>query len=130
MAKKKNDIPDWVSNEIQNAKFNKPSVLKRTGYVLEIYAQDNKTDVQLYDPVEDGRYIVTMDLPKKINVSELQRGIVYEFAFKQYKAPLDKKVSEYLKKEKELDMTAIYQFELKSMETLDVSSEQADEDGE
>ena len=127
MAKKKNDIPDWVSDEIQNAKFNKPSMIKRTGYILEIYDQDNKMDVQLYDPVEDGRHIVTMDLPKN-NVSELQRGIVYEFAFKQYKAPLDKKVSEYLKKEKELDMTAIYQFELKSTETLDVNSEQADED--
>ena len=63
---KKDDIPDWVSDEIQNAKFEKPEELKRTGYILEIYDSDNKIDTQLYDPVEDGRHIVTLDLPKKI----------------------------------------------------------------
>lgn len=129
MAKKKDDIPDWVSDEIQNAKFGKPKKLKRSGYILEIYEQDNKIDTQLYDPVEDGRHIVTMDLEKKIKIAELERGVVYEFAFDQHKAPLSKKVTEYLQKEKEIDMAAIYQFELKSLELLDVSSgESADEE--
>ena len=122
MVKKKDDIPDWVSDEIQNAKFQKPEQLKRTGYILEIYEADNKIDAQLYDPVEDGRHIVTLDLPKKIKPSELERGVVYEFTFDQHKAPLSKKVSEYLQKEKEIDMEAIYQFELKSLELLDVGS--------
>jgi len=122
MVKKKDDIPDWVSDEIQNAKFQKPEQLTRTGYILEIYNSDNKMDAQLYDPVEDGRHIVTMDLPKKIKPSELEKGVVYEFTFDQHKAPLSKKVSEYLQKEKEIDMAAIYQFELKSLELLDVGS--------
>lgn len=131
MVKKKDDIPDWVSDEIQNAKFQKPEQLKRTGYILEIYEADNKVDAQLYDPVEDGRHIVTMDLPKKIKPSELEKGVVYEFTFDQHKAPLSKKVTEYLQKEKEIDMAAIYQFELKSLELLDVgSSEPADMDDE
>jgi hypothetical protein len=131
MAKKKDDIPDWVTDEIQNAKFQKPEELKRSGYILEIYDADNKIDAQLYDPVEDGRHIVTMDLPKKIKVSDLEKGVVYEFTFDQHKAPLSKKVSEYLQKEKEIDMNAIYQFELKSMELLDVgSSESVDDDME
>lgn len=131
MVKKKDDIPEWVSNEIHNAKFNKPEELKRTGYILEIYEPDNKMDVQLYDPVEDGRHIVTMDLPKKIKPSDLERGVVYEFVFDQHKAPLSKKVSDYLQKEKEIDMLAIYQFELKSLELLDVgSSEPVDMDEE
>ena len=129
MVKKKDDIPDWVTDEIQNAKFQKPEELKRTGYVLEIYDADNKIDAQLYDPVEDGRHIVTMDLLKKIKPSDLEKGVVYEFTFDQHKAPLSKKVSEYLQKEKEIDMNAIYQFELKSMELLDVgSSASVDED--
>ncbi|MCV0399312.1 MAG: hypothetical protein K5785_04860 [Nitrosarchaeum sp.] len=129
MAKKKDDIPDWVTDEIQNAKFEKPEELKRSGYILEIYDDDNKVDAQLYDPVEDGRHIVTMDLPKKIKPSDLEKGVVYEFTFDQHKAPLSKKVSEYLQKEKEVDMNAIYQFELKSMELLDVgSSASVDED--
>lgn len=125
----KDDIPDWVSDEIQNAKFEKPEELKRAGYILEIYDLDNKIDAQLYDPVEDGRHIVTLDLPKKIKTSGLEKGVVYEFIFNQHRAPLSKKVTEYLQKEKEIDMNAIYQFELKEMELLDVgSSESASEE--
>jgi hypothetical protein len=129
MVKKKDEIPDWVSDEIQNAKFKKPKELKRTGYILELYDADNKIDAQLYDPVEDGRHIVTMDLPKKIKIGDLEKGVVYEFTFDQHKAPLSKKVSEFLEKEKEIEMNAIYQFELKSVELLDVgASKDADDD--
>jgi len=128
-SSKNDDIPNWVTDEIQNAKFEKPEELKRAGYILEIYDADNKIDAQLYDPVEDGRHIVTLDLPKKIKTSDLEKGVVYEFIFDQHKAPLSKKVSEFLQKEKEIDMNAIYQFDLKSMELLDVgSSESSDED--
>ena len=130
MAKKKDEIPDWVSDEIQNAKFKKPEELKRTGYILEFYEEDNKIDSQLYDPVEDGRHIVTMDLPKTIKIKDLEKGVVYEFTFDQHKAPLSKKVSEYLQKEKEIDMNAIYQFELKSLELLDVGSAESEDDTE
>ncbi len=81
----------------------------------------------MYDPVEDGRRIVTMDLPKKIKIKDLEKGTVYEFIFDQHKAPLSKKVSEYLEQEKEIDMNAIYQFELKSLELLDVGSSEAED---
>jgi len=122
MVKKKDDIPDWVSDEIQNAKFKKPEEIKKSGYILEFYYEDNKIDVQLYDAVEDGRHIVTMDVAKKIKIDDLLKGEVYEFVFDQHKAPLSKKVSEFLEKEKEIEMKAIYQFDLKSLELLDVSS--------
>jgi len=128
VKKKENDIPDWVTDEIQNAKFKKPEEIKKTGYVLEMYSEDNKIDTQLYEPVEDGRHIVTMDLSKKIKIGELEKGVVYEFTFDQHKAPLSKKVSEYLEKEKEIEMNAIYQFELKSLELLDVGSSEDTDD--
>ncbi len=128
MVKKKEDkIPDWISDEIQNAKFEKPTEMKKTGYILEFYYEDNKIDAQLYDPVEDGRHIVTMDATKKIKLDDLVKGEVYEFVFDQHKAPLSKKCSEYLEKEKEIEMSAVYQFELKSLELLDVGSESADD---
>jgi hypothetical protein len=132
MVKKKEDeIPDWVSDEIQNAKFKKPEKLKKSGYILEFYHEDNKIDVQLYDAVEDGRHIVTMDVPKTVKIDDLLKGQVYEFVFDQHKAPLSKKVAEFLEKEKEIDMKAIYQFNLKSLELLDVdSSGSADNDSE
>jgi len=122
MAKKKEGAPEWVSNEIQSAKFEKPVSVTKSGYVLEIYEGDEKIDAQLYEPVEDGRHIVTMDLPKKIKSTELEKGAVYEFTFDSLKAPLSKKTVEYLSKEKEIEMNAIYQFELKSLELLDVDS--------
>ena len=130
MVKKKEDeIPEWVTDEIQNAKFKKPEEIKSSGYILEFYYDDNKVDVQLYDAVEDGRHIVTMDVAKGIKIDDLLKGEVYEFIFDQHKAPLSKKVSEFLEKEKEIEMKAIYQFELKSLELLEVgSSKSAEED--
>ncbi len=125
MVKKKEDIPEWVTDEIQNAKFKKPEELKKSGYILEFYYEDNKIDVQLYDAVEDGRHIVTMDVAKKIKLDDLLKGEVYEFIFDQHKAPLSKKVSEFLEKEKEIELKAIYQFELKSLELIDVGSDEA-----
>ena len=129
MVKNKDGIPDWVKDEIKNVKFEKPKKLKISGYVLEIYQKDNKIDTQLYEPVEDGRQIVTMDLSEKIKISELEKGLVYEFVFEQHKAPLSKKVSEFLEKEKEIEMNAIYDFKLKSIKLIDEgSSSQAPED--
>ena len=62
-------------------------------------------------------------------MDDLLKGEVYEFIFDQHKAPLSKKVSEFLEKEKEIEMKAIYQFELKSLELLEVgSNESAEED--
>ena len=119
MVKKKDEIPDWVTDEIQNAKFEKPKKLKISGYVLEMYQKDMKIDTQLYEPVEDGRQIVTMDLSEKIKISELEKGLVYEFSFEQHKAPLSKNVSEFLEKEKEIEMNAIYDFKLKSIKLID-----------
>jgi len=131
VKKKEDDIPDWVTDEIQNAKFKKPVEMKQSGYILEFYYEDNKLDVQLYEGVEDGRHIITMDVPKTIKMDGLLKGEVYEFIFDQHKAPLSKKVAEFLEKEKEIDMKAIYQFDLKSLELMEVgSSESTDNDAE
>lgn len=119
------EIPEWVQDEIKNAKFEKPESLTRTGYILEIYDKDMKIDAQLYESVEDGRRIVTMDIPKKIKASELMKGVVYEFTFSSSKAPLSKKVVEFLKKEMGIGMNAIYQFELTNLELMDVDSDSA-----
>ena len=45
----------------------------------------------MYDALEDGRQIVTMDVVKEIKIKELEKGVVYEFTFDQHKAPLVKK---------------------------------------
>jgi len=127
---KKDDIPKWVTEEIQSAKFGKPEEITRAGYILEIYDPDNKADVQVYDPVEDGRHIITLDIPKKFKMSDLLKGVIYEFKFDQLKAPLSQKVVDYLLKEKEIEMSAIYQFELKNIELIDEGSGNTEEEFE
>lgn len=125
MVKTKDDLPDWVIDEIRNAKFAKPEPVTRTGYILEVYDDDKKIDAQLYEAVEDGRYIITLDLPKNIKPADCQKGVVYEFNFDLLKASLNKKVVEFLKNEKEIEMPAIYQFALQKMELIDVGSDEA-----
>lgn len=119
------ELPKWAQDEIKNAKFGKAEPLSRTGYILEIYDKDMKIDVQLYQEVEDGRRIITLDLPKKIKPAELLKGEVYEFEFNSSKAPLSKKLVELLKKEMEIDMDAIYQFDLTNLQLMDVGSDTA-----
>ena len=117
------ELPRWAREEIKGAKFGKPESQTRTGYILEIYEKDGKMDAQLYEEIEDGRRIITLDLPQKIKTNELKKGYVYEFIFNSSKAPLSKKVTEFLKIEMEIDMDAIYQFELTNLELMDVDSD-------
>jgi hypothetical protein len=130
LVKKKDELPDWVLDDIKNAKFAKPEPLTRMGYILEIYEADKKIDAQLYESVEDGRHIVTLDLPKNVKTSECQTGVVYEFGISMLKAPLAKKTVEFLKKEKEIEMSAIYQFELQKLTLMDVASDDMSGDSE
>jgi hypothetical protein len=126
---KEKEIPKDIQEEIKNAKFGKPESLSRTGYILEIYDKDMKIDAQLYEAVEDGRKIIEgMNLPKKTKPADLMKGTVYEFTINSFKAPLSKKVVEFLKKEMDIEMDAIYQFELTSLELMDVDSDSAGED--
>jgi len=123
---KEKEIPKSIQEEIKNAKFGKPESLTRTGYILEIYDKDMKIDAQLYEAVEDGRKIVEgMNLPKKTKPADLMKGTVYEFTINSFKAPLSKTVIEFLKKEMDIEMDAIYQFELTNLELMDVDSDSA-----
>jgi hypothetical protein len=123
------EIPKWAQDEIKNAKFGKPESITRTGYILEIYDKDMKIDAQVYEAVEDGRKIIEgMSLPKKIKPSDLMKGVVYEFTINASKAPLGKKLIEFLKKEMEIEMDAIYQFDLADLEMMDVDSDSASSD--
>jgi hypothetical protein len=126
---KEKEIPKNIQEEIKNAKFGKPESLTRTGYILEIYDKDMKIDAQLYEVVEDGRKIIEgMNLPKKTKPSDLMKGTVYEFTINSFKAPLSKTVIEFLKNEMEIEMDAIYQFEITNLELMDVDSDSAGED--
>jgi hypothetical protein len=117
-------LPKWAEDEIKSAQFGKPETISRTGYILDIYESDFKVDIQVYEPMPDGRTIVEgLDVPKTIKISDFMKGFVYEFKVKVFTAPLGAKVVELLKTKFGLDMKAIYRFELQELQLMDVESD-------
>lgn len=119
-------LPKWAEDEIKSAQFGKPEVMTRTGYILEIYDKDFRLDIQVYEPMPDGRVIVEgISLPRSVKLNDLMKGFVYEFKISVYTAPLSDKVVELLKTKFSLDMKAIYNFEIKELTLMDVESDMA-----
>ena len=117
-------LPKWAEDEIRSAQFGQPEVITRTGYFLDIYESDYKVDIQVYEAMPDGRTIVEgLDVPKSMKISDFMKGFVYEFKVKVFTAPLTAKVVELLKTKFELDMKAIYRFELQFLQLMDIESD-------
>jgi hypothetical protein len=117
-------LPKWAEDEIKAAQFGKPEVIARTGYILDIYEKDFKVDIQVYEPMPDGRTIVEgLDVPKSMKIADFMKGFVYEFKVSVFTAPLSAKLVELLKTKFALDMQTIYKFELKELQLMDVESD-------
>ena len=123
-AQEDQSLPKWAEDEIKSVKFDKPEEITRTGYILDIYENDYKVDIQVYEPMPDGRTIVEgLDVPKSMKISEFMKGFVYEFKINFFTGPLSEKVVELLKSKFDLDMKAIFKFELKELQLMDVESD-------
>lgn len=117
-------LPKWAEDEIRSAQFGQPEVITRTGYFLDIYESDYKVDIQVYEQMPDGRTIVeSLDVPKSMKLSDFMKGFVYEYKIKVFMASLSPKVVELLKTKFDLDMNAIYRFELQELQLMDVESD-------
>jgi hypothetical protein len=117
-------LPKWAEDEIRSAQFGQPEVITRTGYFLDIYESDYKVDIQVYEQMPDGRTIVEgLDVPKSMKPSDFMKGFVYEYKIKVFMASLSPKVVELLKMKFDLDMKAIYHFELQDLQLMDVESD-------
>jgi hypothetical protein len=72
----------------------------------------------------DGRTIVEgLEVPKSMKISEFMKGFVYEFKISIFTGDLSAKLVELLKTKFGLDMKAIYRFELKELQLMDVESD-------
>ena len=118
MAKKKDAIPEDIDNELKSPKFGKPKTHSNTGYVLDINETDKKVDLQLYEPLSGTTILEGLDLSKKINLNDLEKGVACEFKLDELKAPLSKKTIEYLK-EQGITLDTIIKFELKEFKILE-----------
>ena len=122
MGKKQSGIPEDVNKELESPKFGKPTEITASGYILDINDKDNKVDIQTYEPVSGTTILEGLSISKKIQLNDLEKGVVYQFKLDELKAPLSKKTIEYLK-EQDIVMDAIIQFELKEVKTIDENSE-------
>jgi hypothetical protein len=119
-------LPKWAEDEIKSVNFGDPQTVSRTGYILDIYEKDFKVDIQVYEPLPDGRTIVEgLDVPTAMKISEFMKGFVYEFKIKMYKGKLSSQLADLLKSKYALEMDSIYRFEMEDLQMLDVESDVA-----
>ena len=123
-AQQDQNLPKWAEEEISSVQFETPEEILRTGYILDISENDYKVDIQVYEPMPDGRTIVEgLDVPKSMKISDFMKGFVYEFKINFFTGPLSAKIVELLKTKFDLDMKAIYRFELRELQLMDVESD-------
>jgi hypothetical protein len=117
-------IPKWAEDEIKSVQFGAPEILTRSGYILAVYEDAYKIDLQIYEALSDGRTIIEgLDVPKNLKISDFLKGFIYEFKIKMFKGELSSKLVELLKSKFNLDMNAIYRFELEDLQLMDVESD-------
>ncbi len=117
-------LPEWAEAEIKSVNFGEPETVLRSGYFLDINENAYKVDIQIYEALPDGRTIVEgLDVPKSMKITDFLKGFVYEFKIKVFKGNLSQKLTEVLKSKYDLDMDAIYRFELAELQVMDVESD-------
>ena len=117
-------LPQWAQDEIKDVQFGEPEILTRSGYILAVYEDLYKIDIQIYEALADGRTIIEgLDVPKNLKVSDFLKGFIYEFKIRMFKGELSFKLVEFLKSKYNLDMDAIFRFELEDLQLMDVESD-------
>ena len=117
-------LPKWAEDEIKSVQFGEPEILTRSGYILAVYEGVYRIDLQVYEALSDGRTIIEgLDVPKNLKISDFLKGFIYEFKIKMFKGELSSKLVELLKSMYNVDMNAIYKFELEDLQLMDVESD-------
>lgn len=117
-------LPQWAEDEIKSVQFGQPEILTRTGYILDIYENDFKIDIQLYETLPDGRTIIEgLNVPRSLKIVDFMKGVVYEFKIKMFHGPLSSQLVELLRTKFAIEMDRIYRFDLEELQMMDVESD-------
>ena len=117
-------LPKWAEDEIKSVQFGDPEILTRTGYILDIYENDFKIDIQLYEALPDGRTIIEgLNVPRSSKIVDFMKGVVYEFKIKMFHGILSSKLVELLRTKFAIEMDTIYRFDLEELQMMDVESD-------
>lgn len=119
MAKKKEDkVPEDIDSELKSPKFGKPKTHTNTGYFLDVNEKEKKVDIQLYEPMSGTTILEGLQISNKVNLNDIEKGVICEFQLDELIAPLSKKTVEYIK-EQGITLDKIVQFELKEFKIID-----------
>jgi hypothetical protein len=70
-------LPQWAEDEIKAVQFDKPEILTRSGYILAVYEDAHKIDLQIYEALSDGRTIIEgLDVPNNLKISDFLKGFI------------------------------------------------------
>jgi len=116
-------LPNWVAEEVSGSKFEADENFKGTGYFLDLNEKENIGDIQFYERLPEGRFIVSVDIPKSIKITDLKKGELYLFEIKIFKSVLSDKVKQFLEEQYQVKVETIYKYELVSSEELKEPSE-------
>ena len=117
-------LPKWAEDEIKSVQFGEPEILTRTGYILDIYENDFKIDIQLYEALPDGRTIIEgLNVSRSSKIADFMKGVVYEFKIKMFRGSLSSKLVELLRTKFAIEMDTIYRFDLEELQMMDVESD-------
>ena len=115
------EFPNWLAEEISSVKMKKLETLALTGYVLSINNKENSIDIQFYQQLPDGRYIVTLVLQSKNDLKLIihaheKTNNAQEYTFKIIvnKAALSDKAKAFLHDNYSTSLDNLYSFELES----------------
>ncbi len=121
------ELPKWAEDEINSIRdesFRLEYTWEGTGYFLDIDKGSRSVDINFYEQLPIGKYIVTARVMDSIDINELRKGVVYTFRVRVLKAPLSERLARFLKEKFNLDIGGAYRFELESLEPLeDVSND-------
>jgi len=111
-----NKLPSWVAEEISNAKWKPTETFQGSGYFLDINSKEQNADIQLYEPLPEGRHIITADIPETVKTDGFEKGDVYLFNLQIYKSEISDKVKHFLEEQYKMNMKIIHKYELISLE--------------
>lgn len=121
-----NKLPKWVEDEINSITEESFKMIDRwsgTGYFLDIDQLKRRVDIQFYEKLPIGRYIVTAEVPDNLSIDKFMKGYVYTYTIKILKAEISERLRKYLKENLNIDLECLYRVVLESVELLDDVSE-------
>lgn len=111
-------LPNWVAEEISDSKWEVVDTFNGSGYFLDLNPKEKNTDIQFYEALPGGRYIITADVPDTLKMDEFIKGDIYVFSIKIFKSVLSDKVKEFLTNEYQTKLEDINKYELISAEAI------------